>query len=514
MLPNLGTKGSQLEEPLVPKCWNQCFPILEPRFPVRGGAGSQTFKPILPNLGTTGSWWPAKVVTNASQSWNHRFPVRGGASSQTFEPILPNLGTTGSWLEQLTMARKSCNQCFPILEPRVPSSRKCWFPNAWINASQPWNHGFPARGTAGFPSIRTNASQPWNHRFSVLGTSDSKSWNQSFPIMEPRVPSSNRWWSEKVVTNASQSWNHGFPARGTQVLSSRNKRFQKLKPILPNHGTTGSQLEQMMVRKSCNQCFPILEPRVPSSRNCWLPKHSNQCCPTVEPRVPSSRNEPFQKLKPILPNLGTTGSQLEQLMMVCKSCNHNASQSWNHGFPARGTAGSQSFEPMLPNLGTTGSQFEERAVPKRWNLYISFPILFPSVRTNASQSWNLCFPILEPRVPSSRNWRPKCWNQCSPSLELCVSSPRNCRLFPSLEPWIPSSRNRLLDLQELYTCFQGWKLCFAAWHVFNFQELRPACVCAKQGVYWTDMHIKKTRRRMAWECKGAEPSGVSMETHY
>ena len=459
---------------LVPRRSNQSFPILEPRAP-----------------GWSNWWWPAKVVTNASQSWNHGFPVRGGAGSQTFEPILPNLGTTGSWLEQLTMARKSCNQCFPILEPRVPSSRNCWFPNAWINASQPWNHGLPVRGTAGFPSIRTNASQPWNHRFSVLGTSDSKSWNQSFPIMEPRVPSSNRWWSAKVVTNASQSWNHGFPARGTQVLSSRNKRFQKLKPILPNHGTTGFQLEQMMVRKSCNQCFPILEPRVPSSRNCWFPKHSNQCFPTVEPRVPSSRNEPFQKLKPILPNLGTTGSQLEQLMMVCKSCNQcfpileprvpssrncwfpivrtNASQPWNHGFPVRGTSGSQTLEPIyiLPNL-----------VPKRSNQ---------------------CFPILEPMlpnlgttgVPSSRNWRPKCWNQCSPSLGLCVSSPRNCRLFPSLEPWIPSSRNRLLDLQELYTFFQGWKLCFAAWHVFNFQELRPACVCAKQGVYWTDMHIKK-----------------------
>ena len=290
--------------------------------------------------------------------------------------MLPNLGTTGSQLEEHrfsvlgTSDSKSWNQSFPIMEPRVSSSNRWWSAKVVTNASQSWNHGFPARGTAGFPSIRTNASQPWNHGFPVLGTSHSKSWNQSFPILEPRVPSSNNWWwSAKVVTNASQSWNHGFPARGT--------------------------------------------------------------------------------------------------------------------------AGSQSFEPMLPNLGTTGSQFEERAVPKRWNLYISFPILFPSVRTNASQSWNLCFPILEPRVPSSRNWRPKCWNQCSPSLGLCVSSPRNCRLFPSLEPWIPSSRNRLLDLQELYTFFQGWKLCFAAWHVFNFQELRPACVCAKQGVYWTDMHIKK-----------------------
>ena len=42
----------------------------------------------------------------------------------------------------------------------------------------------------------------------------------------------------------------------------------------------------------------------------------------------------------------------------------NASQSWNHGLPVRGPASSPTFQPMLPNLGTAGSQFKELTVPK------------------------------------------------------------------------------------------------------------------------------------------------------
>ena len=291
--------------------------------------------------------------------------------------MLPNLGTTGSQLEEHrfsvlgTSDSKSWNQSFPIMEPRVPSSNRWWSAKAVTNASQSWNHGFPARGTAGFPSIRTNAAQPWNHGFPVLGTSHSKSWNQSFPILEPRVPSSNNWWwSAKVVTT-----------------------------MLPNLGTTGSQLEELLVPNRSNQCFPTLEPRVPSSRNERFPNVGTYIYPS------QSCSQAFE---PMLPNLGTY-----------------ASQSWNHGFPARGTDG--------PNVGTNA--------PQAWN-YV-FRVLGIA---GCFQAWNHGF-----RVPETV----------------------------------------YLTCKNLYTCFQGWKLCFAAWHVFNFQELRPACVCAKQGVYWTDMHIKK-----------------------
>ena len=80
--------------------------------------------------------------------------------------------------------------------------------------------------------------------------------------------------------------------------------------------------------------FPILETRVPSLKNCWFP------------------------------NLGTNG----------------ASQSWNLGF-----SGSQTFEPMLPNVGTSGSQFYKLTVPKPWKP------MFPNLGTNVSRSWNLGF---------------------------------------------------------------------------------------------------------------------------
>ena len=43
MPPNLGTAGSDFEELAIPKRWNQCFPILEPRVPVFSELGSQTF---------------------------------------------------------------------------------------------------------------------------------------------------------------------------------------------------------------------------------------------------------------------------------------------------------------------------------------------------------------------------------------------------------------------------------------------------------------------------------------
>jgi hypothetical protein len=61
----------------------------------------------------------------------------------------------------------------------------------------------------------------------------------------------------------------------------------------------------------------------------------------------------------MLPNLGTTGSQFEELLVP--NVVNNASQSWNYAFLVLGTSSSQAcsqtLEPMLPNLGTADSQF-------------------------------------------------------------------------------------------------------------------------------------------------------------
>ena len=110
----------------------------------------------------------------------------------------------------------------------------------------------------------------------------------------------------------------------------------------------------------------------------------------LEPRVPNSENFGSQKqpaprsrnklvpnVSSVIPNLGTTGPSSRFSNLPT-----NASQSWNLGFPVLGTSGSQTFEPMLPNLGTSGSKISELTLPK---------------------PWHRCFPILEPQVPSSRN---------------------------------------------------------------------------------------------------------------
>ena len=188
------------------------------------------------------------------------------------------------------------------------------------------------------------------------------------------------------------------------------------------------------------------------------PKGSNQCFPVFEPRFPSStvRASRSQTLEPMLPNLGTTAAQFEELL---------APKGPNQCFPVLeprfpsstvGASRSQTLEPMLHNLGTTGSQLEELLVPKGSNE--CFPVLEPRVSSSSNWWWSPQEPMLhnlgfsvrgEPRAHSSRSWCSTCWNQCSPSLELRVSS-WNCQLFPSLEPWGPSSMKPLLNLRELH----------------------------------------------------------------
>ena len=131
---------------------------------------------------------------------------------------------------------------------------------------------------------------------------------------------------------------------------SRTAGSQTLEPTRPNLINAGSPFEELLVPQRSNQCFPILEPQVPSSRN-----------------------------------------------------RTHASQSWNHGPPARGTDGSHMLEPMPPHLGTTSFQLDDNSH--------MLELMPPNLGTTRSEfeklavpkRWNQCFPILEPRVPSSRN---------------------------------------------------------------------------------------------------------------
>jgi len=95
------------------------------------------------------------IISKGWKSLAHGFPVRR---------------TDGS---------KRSNQCFPILEPGVPTSRNCWFPN-----------------------VRINASQSWNHRFRVQRADGFKYWNHCVGIFEPRVASSKVgfFWLFVVLT--------------------------------------------------------------------------------------------------------------------------------------------------------------------------------------------------------------------------------------------------------------------------------------------------------------------------
>ena len=184
----IGTTGSQFEELLAPKPWNQCFPILEPRV-------SSLENCSFPNLGTNASILEPQVPsspnerfpnlgTNDPQSRNPGFPARGTHGSHMLEPMPPNLGTTGSQLEELLLP-KPWNQCFPVLEPWVSSLKNCLFPNLGTNASI-------------LVVLQTNGSQTLEPMIPNLGASGSqfwelavpKRWNRRFPILEPMLPSS------------------------------------------------------------------------------------------------------------------------------------------------------------------------------------------------------------------------------------------------------------------------------------------------------------------------------------
>ena len=144
-------------------------------------------------------------------------PTRtSGVKNRRF--VLPNARAKVFLCLEELLAPKGSNQCFPVFEPRFPSS-----------------------------TVRASRSQTLEPMLPNLGTTAAqfeellapKGPNQCFPVLEPRFPSS--------TVGASRS--------------------QTLEPMLHNLGTTGSQLEELLVPKGSNECFPVLEPRVSSSSN-------------------------------------------------------------------------------------------------------------------------------------------------------------------------------------------------------------------------------------------------------
>ena len=111
------------------------------------------------------------------------------------------------------------------------------------------------------------------------------------------------------------------------------------------------------------------------------------------------------RLKPLKPSLHRHRPQIEKVsetfLYVVRICCCNS-----------GIAASQTLEPMCPNLKTTGSAFEELLVPQYSKQ--CFTILEPRVPN--SKELNQRSQILEPRVPSSRNaWFPHVGTNASQS---------------------------------------------------------------------------------------------------
>ena len=193
---------------------------------------------------------------------------------------------------------KHWNQCFPILEPRIPSFRNLAAPTHWNRS---------------FPILEPRVQNSRNLRILNIRTDASQSWNRGFPILDSR-----NWRFQNIGTDASQSWYHGFPILGT-------RGSQKLEPMLPEHwfrvrGTDGS--------KRWNPCFPIFEPE-----ELLVPKGSNQCFPILDPVLGTGSSHWFQVLgttvfqtfEPMPSNLGTVCLQFK--------IGINASDARNWEFP-------------------------------------------------------------------------------------------------------------------------------------------------------------------------------------
>ena len=118
---------------LVPKHWNRCFQILEPRVPNSRNYGFSS-------VGTHASQsWNhlkncqlPKIGINASQVWKCRVPVLRIAGSETLVPMLWNVVIADSHFE----------------EPPVSKD--------WNHFSQvaSWNDGFQVPGNAGSQKLK------------------------------------------------------------------------------------------------------------------------------------------------------------------------------------------------------------------------------------------------------------------------------------------------------------------------------------------------------------------------
>ena len=175
-----------------------------------------------------------------------------------------------------------------------------------------------------------------------------------------------------------------IPCTSEPKSRAHTRRF----PMCPNLGTAGSQFLGLLgnLLETNLAWEPLPGNPVPNLAPCGF--GCSEGFSWKRQPFPGTRFPTLHAVSYMLPVLGTSGSQ---------TFGTDASQSWNHGFPVRRLLDSKDWNPCFSIL--------EPFVPSSRNYR------FSNVGTHASQSWNRAFPIQKTAVP-------KDWNQFFPSFEL------------------------------------------------------------------------------------------------
>ena len=117
---------------------------------------------------------------------------------------------------------KFWNQSVPILEPRSPSSRNCYFPSVGTNASQSWSHGLPVLGASGSQTLEPTLPNFGTVCFRFKKLLTPKDSNQCVPNLELYGPIRGTAGLQRLEP-IFPSWNHGFQVPGS--AGSQQLRF-------------------------------------------------------------------------------------------------------------------------------------------------------------------------------------------------------------------------------------------------------------------------------------------------
>ena len=210
MVPKLGTRGYHCKQLPIPKGWNWCLPMWEPRLPQPGIASSKTLKLTVPNLGTRG--YHCKELP---------------ACSERLELLVPNLRTMWVTLASNcrsrgdgTHASKPGNHRLPLQELPVPQGWN-WRFATWEPKKLHQGKDLPV------PRPETYRSQPGNHRLPLQATAGS----QQLELMFPNLGTIGYHCKELPIPTG---WNWWFPTWKPKVAMTRNYQF-------PDLETCGSQ---------------------------------------------------------------------------------------------------------------------------------------------------------------------------------------------------------------------------------------------------------------------------------